>query len=73
MPITRAWQRDLDRRLNGPFTIGQKVRRIDEPKVVLHVRELDLDGQIDGTAKALCTNSFGHGRWMALTDLEAIS
>lgn len=56
-----------------PIVIGAKVRRIDEPYVVLHVREVDPEGLIDGTPKALCFNSFGHGKWMLLTDLEAAS
>lgn len=70
-PITRRWQRDLDRA--APLTnlvIGSKVRRIDEPSVVLRVREIDPEGLIDGTPKALCVNSFAHGKWMPLADLE---
>lgn len=67
------WRREIDQATASPFVIGSKVRRIDEPWVVLHVRELDPEGRINGTAKVLCFNSYGHGKWMLLTDLEAAS
>lgn len=76
MPITRKWQRDLDRRQIDPASLvrGMKVRRIDEPHVVLHVREIDTEGTgNDKVPKALCFNSYGHGKWMPLVDLEAAS
>lgn len=71
-----SWRRDLDRinptwRNDIAIAIGAKVRRIDEPYVVLRVREVDSEGTISGTPKALCFNSFGHGKWMPLVDLEA--
>lgn len=75
MPITRSWQRDFDQRQIDPtsIVIGQKVRRIDEPHVVLRVRGLDMEGRTDSSAKVLCFNSFGHGKWMPLAELENVS
>ena len=52
------------------ITRGSKVRLIAEPQVVLHVRELDVYGKTDGTAKVLCFNSYGHGKWIAINELE---
>ena len=69
-PITRRWQRDLDQ-ATKPIERGTKVRRIDEPSVVLRVRELDWIGSFgDKVPKALCFNSFGHGKWMRIDELE---
>lgn len=75
MPITRSWQRDFDQRRIDPasIVIGMKVFRMDEPYILLRVRGIDLEGMIDGTPKALCFNSFGHGKWMPIADLEAVS
>lgn len=74
MPITRSWQRDFDHRQIDPssIVIGQKVRRMDEPHVVLTVKSLDVEGRTDSGAKVLCFNSFGHGKYMFVDDLEAV-
>lgn len=55
------------------FKRGDKVRRIDEPSVVLHVREVDVYGRLDGTGKVLCSNSYGRGKWIAISELERVA
>ena len=55
-----------------PITRGSKVRLIAEPDVVLHVRELDFYGKTDGTAKVLCSNSHGNGKWIQINELELV-
>lgn len=70
-PITRRWQRDLDQ-ATKPIERGTKVRRIDEPYVLLRVLELDVEGRTDGEGKVLCFNSYGHGKWMRISELEIV-
>ena len=56
-----------------PIERGTKVRLIADPSVVLHVREVDVYGRLDGTGKVLCFNSFGHGKWVTISELEIVS
>jgi len=71
-PITRRWQRDLNQAEATEFKRGDKVRLISEPDVVLRVREIDVYGRTDGTGKVLCFNNYGHGKWIAINELELV-